>query len=198
MSLPCTWNYALLSGLFECEESVKMKTTNLARKNCGALRSVVLFLLVYLLAGCELPVSAPPKTVAQPPEPITPIQEPVVPKPKPIAPIPKPAAPTPKPTSLMPVIKSVAPFEIQRPLAQNTRIVIYFQQPTTDSSQLAAAVAEACRCKPVFFRQYRDNALIYIIGLPQDISYTVFENALLQNAAKLGIKSVEQEVVEHF
>jgi hypothetical protein len=177
--------FTLLSRLFYCEGSVKkMKTVTRSRKQCGALQFATLLLLACSLAGCELPVSAPPKTVALPPEPVTPIQEPVAPK------------PAPKPYT--PIAEPVSPPVVQSSPAQTVRIVIYFQHSTTDSSQLAAAVAEACRCKPVFFRQYRVNALIYVIGLAQDISYAAFENALLQNAAKLGIRSVEQDVVEHF
>lgn len=173
-----------------------MKTTNQGRRNRRALQSAALFLLGYLLVGCELPVSAPPKSVMPPPEPITPTRKPLAPTPKPNTPTVKPVTPTQKPVT--PIAEPVAPSQSQSPQAQTIRIVIYFQQTTTDSSQLATAIAETCRCQPVFFRQYRDNVLIYIIGLPQDISYAAFANTLLQNAAKLGIRSVEQDVVEHF
>jgi len=151
-----------------------MKPISSSRKICSAFQFATLLMFGNLLVGCGVGVSVPPKTVAPTPEPILPPAKPVAPPAKPIA-----------------------PPEVRSAPAQTIRIIIYFRQPTTDSSQLASAVAEACRCKPVFFRQYRDNALIYMIGLPQDISYAFFENTLLKNAAGLGIKSIEQDRVEH-
>jgi hypothetical protein len=97
-----------------------------------------------------------------------------------------------------PAPKSVTPSVVQSAPAQTIRVILYFQRPTENNSQLSAAISEACHCQPVFFRQYSDNALIYIISIPQDHSYAVFENTLLRKADKLGIKAIEQDSVEHF
>ncbi|MFA6921367.1 MAG: hypothetical protein WC216_05950 [Gallionella sp.] len=78
------------------------------------------------------------------------------------------------------------------------RVIIYFQSPTEDSKQLFAAISEACLCQPVFFRKYSDDALIYEIALPQGSSLASFEKSLMQNAARLGIKLLEQDrVMQH-
>lgn len=78
------------------------------------------------------------------------------------------------------------------------RAIISFQRPTVNSSQLAEAIAEACHCQPVFIRQYRDNALIYGVALPQDQSFADFEKLLRLKAAPFGIKAIEQDTLEHF
>jgi len=157
-----------------------MKPIFISRKICSAFQFATLLMFGNLLVGCGVGVSVPPKTVAPTPEPILPPAKPVVLPAKPVPPT-----------------KPIAPPEVRSAPAQTIRIILYFRQPTVNSKQLATAVAEACRCQPAFFRQYRDDALIYIIGLPQDISYAVFENTLLKNAAGLGIKSIEQDRVEH-
>lgn len=78
------------------------------------------------------------------------------------------------------------------------RAIIYFQRPTADSKQLSASISKACRCQPVFFRQYRDEALIYELVLPQGYTFSSFEKTLMQNAAQLGIKAVEQDrIMQH-
>lgn len=94
--------------------------------------------------------------------------------------------------------KDTAPSAEHSAIQAPIRVIIYFKRPTADNKPLSAAISEVCHCQPVFFRQYREDALIYIIGLPQDHSYPVFENMLLQSAAKLGIKAIEQDVAEHF
>jgi Tfp pilus assembly protein PilF len=78
-----------------------------------------------------------------------------------------------------------------------TRVIIYFQRPTADNKSLSAAISEACHCQPVFFRQYSNDALIYIIALQQDHTFASFEKALMLNAAQLGIKSMEQDSLQH-
>jgi hypothetical protein len=78
------------------------------------------------------------------------------------------------------------------------RAIITFQRPTVNSSQLSEAIAAACHCQPVFIRQYRENALMYGVVLPQDHSFSVFEKLLRLSAASLGIKAIEQDTLEHF
>ncbi len=83
---------------------------------------------------------------------------------------------------------------MQRPV----RIIISFQSPTVDNVQLSAAISGACQCQPVFFRSYLGNALIYEIALPQDHAFAAFEVELMRDAARLGIKSVEQDsIMQH-
>lgn len=74
------------------------------------------------------------------------------------------------------------------------RVIIYISQaPAADRTQLAAAISEACRCRPVLFRQYNSNALIYEISLPQSHTFATFEKALLAGGVPLGIQAVEQD-----
>lgn len=76
------------------------------------------------------------------------------------------------------------------------RVIIYFSHsPAADGKQLAAVISEACRCHPVFFRQYGDNALIYEIELQQNQPFAAFEKALLAGGKSLGIQAVEQDVL---
>ena len=76
------------------------------------------------------------------------------------------------------------------------RVIIYFSQsPAADGKQLAAVISEACRCHPVFFRQYSGNALIYEIGLPQNHTFASFEKALLAGGMTLGVQAVEQDIL---
>lgn len=76
------------------------------------------------------------------------------------------------------------------------RVIIYLSQsPAADGKQLATVISEACRCHPVFFRQYNSNALIYEIGLPQNHTFASFEKALRAGGAPLGIQAVEQDVL---
>ena len=76
------------------------------------------------------------------------------------------------------------------------RVIIYFSRShAADSKQLAAVISEACRCRPVFFRQYGDNALIYELGLPQNNTFSSFEKALLVGGKSLGIQAVEQDAL---
>jgi Tfp pilus assembly protein PilF len=130
-----------------------METTNLGRKNRGALRSAILFLLGYSLAACASTVSPPPKINA--------------------------------------------PREVHSAMAQTIRTIIYFQRPTADNKNLSAAIANACRCQPLFVRSYDSDALIYEIVLSQGQSFDAFKKALMQNAVQLGIKIVEQDRVMH-
>ena len=140
---------------FEREENVKkMETTNTGRKNRGALRSAILFLLGYSLAACASPVSHPAKANAS--------------------------------------------GEVQHAPVQTARAIIYFQRQTADNRPLFAAISDACQCTPVFFRTFRDDALIYVITLPRGQNFAAFEKALMRSAPQLGIVSIEQDVLEHF
>lgn len=73
------------------------------------------------------------------------------------------------------------------------RTIIYFRQPASDNPKLSAAISDACRCQPAFFRSYLGEALIYEITLPSDYTFADFQKALLMHADELGIKSIEEE-----
>jgi len=75
----------------------------------------------------------------------------------------------------------------------HARAIIYFRQPASDNPKLSAAISDACRCQPAFFRSYPGEALIYEITLPSDYTFADFQKALLMQADELGIKSVEEE-----
>lgn len=93
---------------------------------------------------------------------------------------------------------AIPPNEGHNTMQLPIRAIIYFQRPTADSKQLSAAISKACRCQPVFFRQYRDEALIYELALPQGQTFVSFEKSLMQNAVQLGIKAVEQDrIMQH-
>jgi hypothetical protein len=74
-------------------------------------------------------------------------------------------------------------------------IIIFAHQAAEESKQLTAAIAYACRCNPVFFRKYSNNALIYEVNLPQNQAFPAFEKSLLASGASLGIKAVEQDIL---
>lgn len=75
------------------------------------------------------------------------------------------------------------------------RVIIYFSQPpAADSKQLAGAISEACRCHPVFLRQYNNHALIYAISLPQNHTFASFEKALRAGSLSREIQAVEQDL----
>lgn len=98
-----------------------------------------------------------------------------------------------------PLPKEAPPSSSARSVVHaQARAIISFQRPTVNSSQLSEAIAEACHCQPVFMRQYRDNALMYGVALPQDQSFAAFEKLLRLKAAPLGIKAIEQDTLEHF
>jgi hypothetical protein len=100
-------------------------------------------------------------------------------------------------SSVTPLPKTKAPVEVHSALAQTVRAIIYFQHPTADNKALSAAIADACRCQPIFVRSYDSDALIYEIALPQGEDFDVFKKALMQNAVQLGIRIVEQDRVMH-
>lgn len=81
--------------------------------------------------------------------------------------------------------------------ARTVRTIIYFRYPTADNKPLSDAISEACHCRPVFFRSYGKDALIYEIALQQGQAFAVFENTLLQKSARLGISSIEQDSLDH-
>lgn len=77
------------------------------------------------------------------------------------------------------------------------RVIVTFNRlPAANDQRLLPLLAEACNCTPVFFRQYLDNALIYEITLPQDMTYSNFQNILLGRAAALGVRGVEQDSLD--
>ena len=83
-------------------------------------------------------------------------------------------------------------------MQETARAIIYFQRPTSNNQKLSAAITEACHCQPVFFRPYLGDALIYEIALPTGHTFAAFAEALMRNADKLGIKTVEQDsIMQH-
>lgn len=95
-----------------------------------------------------------------------------------------------------PVTKAVHPGDGRNAVQRPVRVIISFQKPTSDNPQLSAAIAEACRCTPVFIRPYLDSALIYQVELPQGQLFSAFEHALMAKGT-LGVRSVEQDSLEH-
>lgn len=76
----------------------------------------------------------------------------------------------------------------------SVRAIIHFSSsPAADSKQLASVISEACRCHPVFFRQFGTNALIYEISLPGNHSFASFAKTLQAGGVSLGIQAVEQD-----
>ena len=100
-------------------------------------------------------------------------------------------------STVTPPLKTNAPVEVHRAMAQMVRAIIYFQRPTADNKALSAVIADACRCQPVFVRPYDSDALIYEIALPQGRDFDAFKKALMQNGVQLGIRIVEQDRVMH-
>jgi hypothetical protein len=82
--------------------------------------------------------------------------------------------------------------------ASPVRVIVTFNHlPAANDQRLLPLLAEACNCTPVFFRQYLDNALIYEIVLPSDMTFSVFRNILLDRTAALGVRGVEQDILMH-
>ncbi len=95
-------------------------------------------------------------------------------------------------------VQYAVPAEQQDQAQSSMRVLIYFNQPTVANQKLAAAIAEACRCQPHYLRQYRPDALIYEVSLPQNYEFASFESALMKNAARLGLRLLEQDrVMQH-
>jgi hypothetical protein len=102
------------------------------------------------------------------------------------------------PSQSAPMPKATTPNEGHSAMQQRARAIVYLQHSATDSDALSSAIAEACRCQPVLFRSYLEDALIYEIALPQELTFAVFAEALMRDAARLGIKAVEQDrVMQH-
>lgn len=102
------------------------------------------------------------------------------------------------PQQTVTVPESYAPVEQGSAMQRSTRAIIHFQRPTSDNPALSTAIAAACHCQPVFFRSYLDDALIYEIALPPGHSFAAFAEAMMQNADKLGIRTVEQDrILQH-
>lgn len=80
--------------------------------------------------------------------------------------------------------------------ASPIRVIVTFNRlPAANDQRLLPLLAEACNCTPVFFRQYLDNALIYEIALPQDMTFNGFQRAFLDRGAALGVRGVEQDIL---
>ena len=81
--------------------------------------------------------------------------------------------------------------------ASPIRVIITFDRrlPAVNDQRLLPLLAESCSCTPVFLRQYLENALIYEITLPQDMSYTGFQSVFLQRGAALGVLRIEQDII---
>jgi hypothetical protein len=91
----------------------------------------------------------------------------------------------------MPSVK--VPVDIKQ---SPVRAIVYFSQlPTADNKQLVAVISQACRCQPVFVRQFGGNALIYEIILSPKQNFALFEEELLASGMPLGVQSVEQDVL---
>ncbi len=90
-------------------------------------------------------------------------------------------------------VQPAASAEQHVPAQSPMRVVIYFNQPTVATPKLSAAIAEACRCQPHYLRQYRPDALIYEVSLPQGSRFASFADALMENSAQLGLRLLEQD-----
>lgn len=74
------------------------------------------------------------------------------------------------------------------------RVIINFSKtPLPDEMEIDAVVARACKCLPVFVRQYRDDALIYSISLPLGLDFIGFKRELVASGVALNIFSVERD-----
>lgn len=74
------------------------------------------------------------------------------------------------------------------------RVIVYLKQPAARGrQQLTAAIAEACKCQPIFVRLHASDAVIYQIYLAPGQTFSSFASALLPGDASLGIKLVEQD-----
>jgi hypothetical protein len=83
--------------------------------------------------------------------------------------------------------------------ASPIRVIVTFNRlPAANDQRLLPLLAESCNCTPVFFRQYLDNALIYEITLPQDMTYYHFQSILLERGAAQGVRGVEQDSLDKF
>ena len=84
----------------------------------------------------------------------------------------------------------VEPATAQPPI----RVIVFLEQaPPADKKLLTAAIAEACKCDPIFARYYNSNAVIYQINLASGQTFSSFESALLPGDASLGMKAVVQD-----
>lgn len=96
-----------------------------------------------------------------------------------------------------PSSESSGPDGSSAAMTQTAHAIIYFQDPVSDTTanniSLTAAISDACRCTPVFFRTVGTHGLIYSITLPQGQDFSVFENTLMRNAPRFGIATVEKD-----
>ena len=78
--------------------------------------------------------------------------------------------------------------------AQSSMSVVVFLEhaPPVDKRLLTAAIAEACKCEPVFVRFYSNNAVTYQINLAPGQTFSSFKSALLPGDASLGITGLMQ------
>jgi len=78
--------------------------------------------------------------------------------------------------------------------AQPAMHVIVFLEnaPPVDKRLLTAAIAEACKCEPIFVRFYSSNAVTYQISLAPGQTFLIFKSALLPGDPSLGLKTLMQ------
>lgn len=73
------------------------------------------------------------------------------------------------------------------------RVIVFLEHaPPVDKRLLTAAIAEACKCEPVFVRFYSNNAVTYQINLAPGQTFSSFKSALLPGDASLGITGLMQ------
>lgn len=86
------------------------------------------------------------------------------------------------------------PATAQPATAQPAMHVIVFLEnaPPVDKRLLTAAIAEACKCEPIFVRLYSSNAVTYQISLAPGQTFLTFKSALLPGDPSLGLKTLMQ------
>ncbi len=82
--------------------------------------------------------------------------------------------------------------------ATPTRIILTFNSvaPAPDDGHLTALLANACNCPPRFIRRYLAHGLIYQVDLSPDQTFNAFSQSLLSQGYAVGLRTVEQDVLE--
>lgn len=93
--------------------------------------------------------------------------------------------------------RSIANKPVAKALSAPTQPPIYVivfleHAPPADKQPLTAAIAEGCKCEPIFVRFYNSNAVTYQITLAPDQTFSSFKSALLPGDASLGMKGLMQ------
>ena len=73
-------------------------------------------------------------------------------------------------------------------------IITFHQPPAADVQQLTTAIAVACRCAPVFIRQFDRYALIYEVELPPNQLFASFAEHLLSSGITPRVLAVDEDV----